>query len=83
MGKPISAEIQWTIIRLSTAMSREDIAMYTGVSQRKIDSVLSTFNHHGTIKVFNNERPHVYRSLCDEDVQVRFTYLLGSTTLAN
>jgi DNA-binding transcriptional regulator LsrR (DeoR family) len=71
MGKRISEDVQWIIIRLSTIMSREDIAMYTGVSQRKIDKVLSTFNKEGTVKATTSQRPHVYASLCDDDVQVR------------
>jgi transposase len=70
MGKPILEEIQWIIVRLSTTMSREDIAMYTGVSERKVDDVLSTFNRDGTVKVYTRQTSHTYRSLCDEDVQV-------------
>lgn len=76
MGKAISEEIQWIIIRLSTAMSREDIGMYTGVSQRKIDNVLSTFNKYGTIKTTIRQRPHTYSSLCDDDIQVCLIYIL-------
>jgi transposase len=74
MGKPIPEEIQWIIIRLSSAMSREDIAMYTGVSQRKVNDVLSTFNKDGTVKVYTRQKRHTYSSLCDEDVQVSFCY---------
>ena len=70
MGKAISEEVQWIIIRLSTAMSREDIAMYTDVSLRKVNDVLSTFNKEGTVKVYTRQKPDTYTSLCDEDVQV-------------
>jgi hypothetical protein len=69
-GKPIPEEIQWIIIRLSTAMSWEDIAMYTGVSQRKVNDVMSTFNKEGTVKVYARQKPHTYSSLCEDDVQV-------------
>jgi hypothetical protein len=75
MGKPVSEEIQWIVIRLSTAMSREDIAMYTSVSQRKIDSILSTFNKYGTVKANVRQKPHTYTSLCDDDIQVCLIYL--------
>jgi hypothetical protein len=74
MGKPISEEIQWIIIRLSVAMPWEDIAMYTGVSQRKVNDVISTFNKDGSVKVYTRQKPHTYSSLCDEDVQVSTCY---------
>ena len=74
MGKPIPEEIQWIIVRLSAAMSREDIAMYTGVSQRKVNDVMSTFNKDGTVKVYTRQKPHTYSSLCDDDVQVSSCY---------
>jgi DNA-binding transcriptional regulator LsrR (DeoR family) len=70
MGKAISEDIQWIIIRLSTAMSRENVAMYTGVSLRKINNILSTFNKSGTVKATIRQRPHTYASLCDDDIQV-------------
>ena len=57
MGEPISEEIQWIIVRLSTAMSLEDVAMYTGVSQRKVNDVMSTFNKYGTVKVYTHQEP--------------------------
>jgi hypothetical protein len=75
MGKPISEDMQWTIIRLSTAMSREDIAMYTDVSLRKVNDVLSTFNKEGTVKVYTRQKLDTYSSLSEEDVQVGSYYL--------
>jgi hypothetical protein len=74
MGKPISEEIQWIIVHLSSAMSREDIAMYTGVSQRKVNDVISTFNKDGTVKVYTRQKPHTYASLREDDVQVSLCY---------
>jgi hypothetical protein len=74
MGKPISEEIQWIIVRLSAAMLWEDIAMYTGVSQRKVDDVISSFNKVGTVKVYSRQKRHTYSSLCDDDVQVSLCY---------
>jgi DNA-binding transcriptional regulator LsrR (DeoR family) len=74
MEKPISEEIQWIIVRLSTAMSREDIAMYTGVSRRKVDDVMSTFDKNGTVEVYTRPKPLTYSSLCDDDVQVSLCY---------
>jgi DNA-binding transcriptional regulator LsrR (DeoR family) len=74
MVKPIFEEVQWIILRLSTAMSREDIAMYTDVSERKINDVLSTFNKEGTVKVYTRPKRSTY-SLCDDDIQVSSCYL--------
>jgi hypothetical protein len=76
MGKSISEEIQWIIIRLSTAMSREDIAMYTGVSQRKIDTVLSIFNKYGSVKTTIRQGPYTYSSFCDDDIRVCLIYIM-------
>jgi hypothetical protein len=67
MGEPISEEIQWIIVRLSTAMSPEDVAMYTGVGQRKVNDVMSTFNKYGTVKVYTHQEP-------DDDIQVSSCY---------
>ena len=55
-------------------MSQEDIAMYTGVSQRKIADVISTFNKTGTVKVCCGERHRRHGSLGDDDIQVRSCY---------
>jgi transposase len=83
MGKPVSEDVQWIIIRLSTAMSRENIAMYTGISHRKIDSILSTFNKHGTVKSTTRQKRHTYASLCDDDIEVLPIYLLCTTSISN
>ena len=76
MGKAIPEEIQWIIIRLSTTMSREDIAVYTNISLRKIDSILSTFNKYGIVKSNICKKPHMYASLYDNDIQVYPNYLV-------
>jgi DNA-binding transcriptional regulator LsrR (DeoR family) len=74
MGKPLSEEIQWIIIHLSSAMSQEDVAMYIGVSQCKVNAVMSTFNKDGTVKVYTCQKPYTYSSLCKDDVQVSLCY---------
>jgi epoxyqueuosine reductase QueG len=51
-------------------MLREDIAMYTRISSRKIDDILSTFNKYGIVKANTCEKAHTYASLCDKDIQV-------------
>jgi DNA-binding transcriptional regulator LsrR (DeoR family) len=74
MGKPLYEEIQWIIICLSSAMSQEDVAMYTGVSQHKVNVMMSTFNKDGTVKVYTCQKPHTYLSLCEDDIQVSLCY---------
>lgn len=83
MGKPVSEDIQWIVIRLSTAMSREDIAMYTGISHRKVNNILSTFNKYGSVKSTTRQKPHVYTSLCDNDIQVPPFHFLCTASITN
>jgi len=42
-GKLITEDIQWIIIRMSPAMSVEDIAMYTDVGECKVRDILAHF----------------------------------------
>jgi hypothetical protein len=51
-------------------MSREDVAVYTGVSQCEVDDVMSNFNEHGTVKVRARQKPHTYSGLRDDDTLV-------------
>ena len=69
---------------MSAKFTPQDIAMYTGVSQRKIEYVLSHFRDTGTIRISANEKPSLSRSLTPEDVQVCATniYSLSSLDLA-
>ena len=74
-GKPISEEVQWIIIHLSSIMSREDIAVYTDVSLRKVNDVLSTFNKEGTVKVYSSQKQNTNSSLSEEDIYVGSCFL--------
>ena len=69
-GQAVSEAIQWTIIRLSTAMPPHEISGYTDVSDRKIYDILAHFNKTGGIKISKRERPTLHGSLQDEDIQV-------------
>ena len=74
MGRPIHHDVLWIIVRLSTIMSARTIAMYTGVSKRKVEQVLSTFRDNGTVEVRPGARGKGYHKLCDQDVQVSVFY---------
>ncbi len=68
--KAISEDIQWIIVHLETAMSTEDIAMYTDLSTRKVRDTLAHFKKNGDVNVPKRQRPTLHRSLQDESIQV-------------
>src|SRR5882757_8081263 len=70
MEKPIVEDVQWIIVHLSTIMEPFTIAMYTGVSRRKVNQILATFQHTGSVEVHRNTRVYKHCTICDEDVSV-------------
>jgi len=70
MGKPIVEDVQWIIVHLSTIMEPFTIAMYTGVSRHKVNQILATFRHTGSVEVHRNTRVYKHCTICDEDVSV-------------
>ena len=73
-GQPVSEPIQWTIIRLSTAMPSHEISGFTNISDRKIRDILAHFKKTGGINISKRERPTLHNSLQDEDIQVLFIF---------
>lgn len=69
-GQAVSEPIQWTIIRLSTAMASREISEFTDISYRKICDILAHFRKTGGINIPKCERPTLHKSLQDEDIQV-------------
>jgi transposase len=69
-GKQVSDEIQWIVVRLNTAMSTDDIAAYTDLSERKVRDILVHFKQTGEVKGSNHSRPKLHRTLCDYDIEV-------------
>ena len=69
-GKLITEDIQWIIIRMSPAMSVEDIAMYTDVGEYKVQDILAHFKQSGDVKVPKRQQPKLHRKLCDYDIEV-------------
>ena len=70
-GKAIPSVVHWIVVRLSTTMSEEDIAMYTDISIRSVRKILSTFRLTGSVLAPKSEKPKTHRSLNNYDVQVR------------
>ncbi len=69
--KAIPETVQWIIVRLSSTMSVEDVAMYTDVGQRTVKKILSHFQQTGgVIARKSTEPPALCQSLCDDDVGV-------------
>jgi hypothetical protein len=52
-GKPIPETTQWIIIRLSTTMSVDDIALYTSISPASIRRILKFFKETADVNVPN------------------------------
>jgi transposase len=69
-GKAIPEAVQWIIIRLSTVMAADDVAMYTDVGVRSVNRVLRHFKQTGEIKGAMKLRGRLHQTLCNYDVQV-------------
>ena len=69
-GSKIPAAIHWIVVRLSSLLKPEDIAIYTGISQRSVERIISFFKLHGTINHKDEERKRRRQYLRDMDVEV-------------
>ena len=72
-GKAISEAIQWIIVRLNMAMSTEEIAMYTDLSERKVRDIIAHFQKTGDVNIPKCQKPTLHWSLQDDSIQVQFT----------
>ena len=70
-GTKIPAEVQWIVIRLSSLLKKDDIAIYTGISVRSVERILMHFHAHGTIQVRESLQQVKRRHLRELDVEVR------------
>jgi len=72
-GKAISVQIQWIVIRLSTRMSVDEIAMYTDIGVRSVQRIMAHFKKYGDRdpNLLKQPKPQPRRLLCDYDIQVR------------
>lgn len=68
-GQAIPEPVHWIIIRLSTSMSLEDIAMYTDVSLRKVKEIISHFKKTGDVNIPKRLRPWIHQKLSDDDIE--------------
>ena len=69
-GKSIPEVVHWIIIRLSTAMTAEEIAMYTDVGLRSVKKILSHFKQTGDVNIPKRLKPQPRQALCDLDIEV-------------
>jgi hypothetical protein len=72
-GKEIPEVVHWIIVRLHTTMSAEEISMYTEVSVRKVNGIITYFKETGDVKPSHCSKPQLHRMLCDYDIEVRNT----------
>jgi len=69
-GKTTPEVVHWIIVRLSTAMGEDDIAMYTDVSPATVRSILVFFKTTGGVEGAKAPRPALHKSLRDYDIEV-------------
>jgi hypothetical protein len=72
-GKRIPEEVRWIIIRLSTTMTEEEVAMYTDVSVRTVRKILAYFRQTGGVEGPKQIIPRAHNALCEYDILVRIT----------
>jgi CRP-like cAMP-binding protein len=69
-GKSIPESTQWIIIRLASAMSIEDITMYTDVSPSSVRRILAHFRATEDVIKLKRSKMQTTLALCDLDIQV-------------
>jgi predicted methyltransferase len=71
-GKTLAPEVRWIIVRLSTFLSKDDIAIYTDIPLRSIERILQYYHDHGTVKDDDKRAQVTERKthLRDVDIQV-------------
>ena len=74
-GNKIPPDVHYIVIRLSSIMKPDDIAIYTGISQRAVSRILCYFARHGTIES-EKERKRRSGQLRDMDLQVCFSGII-------
>ena len=74
-GKPISEDIQWIIICLSTNLSPKDVSMCTNVSECKVCTILAHHKKTGEVVIPKHEKLTLCRKLQEENLQVFLLFL--------
>lgn len=74
-SRKISVEVQWIVVWLSSLLQKEDIAIYTGLSEWSIVDILQKFHTQGTIQIHDKERKESKWQLCDLDAEVCHIFL--------
>ena len=69
-GQKMSLEVQQIILQLSTLLSHENIAIYTGLSLHTVEQVLHDFRKWGTIQDQEKEQCERPKKLQAEDMVV-------------
>jgi len=56
-GSKIHPDVHYIVIRLSSIMKPDDIAIYTGISKQSVLRILRYFAHHGTVEDKKERKP--------------------------
>lgn len=81
-GSKIHPDVHYIVIRLSSIMKPDDIAIYTGISKQSVLRILRYFAHHGTVED-KKERKKKGVHLRDMDLEVSHsTFILTISCLS-
>ena len=75
-GSKMPPDVQYIVIRLSSIMKPENIAIYTGISRQSVLRILQYFSLHGTIE-HKKERKKKGTHLRDMDLEVSTSSFLS------
>jgi hypothetical protein len=78
-GKAIPDCVKWIVVRLSTSMSVEDIAMYTDISQSSVQRILAIFRRTSDINIPKISVTQHHGMLDNEQIEVSSTLSLCVT----
>ena len=69
-GQKVIQEVAWIVIRLSSILSKDEIATYTGYSLATVKHILLYFEQHGTIQESKRGQEQRKGKLRDVDLEV-------------
>ena len=69
-GQKVIQEVAWIIIRLSSILSKDEIATYTGYSLATVKHILLYFEQHGTVRESKRGQEQRKGKLRDVDLEV-------------
>ena len=69
-GKAISEEVQWIVVSMAPIIFEEEISMYTQISTRKVQQIVSYFKSHGNVCTPAHAWTKMHHALSDDHINV-------------